>query len=110
MRLKLALIVVGVFAAIAVTGASAADFDHDDGPCHETPGEALLGTCPTGHVGAEYEIEIVSEEGSGCEPVRLLRDPQQRASAGTLADAERASSPASPRALATGASGSGIAT
>jgi hypothetical protein len=57
-----------VFAAIAVTGASAADFEHDEGPCHETPGEALLGTCPTGHVGAEYEIEIVSEEGSGCEP------------------------------------------
>ena len=68
MRLKLALIVVGMFAAIAVSGASAADFDHDGGPCHETPGEALLGTCPTGHVGAEYEIEIVSEEGSGCEP------------------------------------------
>ena len=68
MRLKLALIVLGVFAAIVVSGASAADFDHDGGPCHETPGEALLGTCPTGHVGAEYEIEIVSEEGSGCEP------------------------------------------
>ena len=68
MRLRLALIVVGLFAAIAVTGASAADFEHDEGPCHETPGEALLGRCPTGYVGAEYEIEIVSEEGSGCEP------------------------------------------
>ena len=68
MRFKLALVVVGAFAAIAVTGASAADFDHDEGPCHETPGEKLLGTCPTGHVGAEYEIEILSEEGSGCEP------------------------------------------
>ena len=54
---------------------------------HETPGEGLLGRCPTGHVGAEYEIEIVSEEGSGSpETLRLLRDPQQRASAGTLDD------------------------
>ncbi len=68
MRLKLALIVVGVFAAIAVTGASAADFEHDEGPCHETPGEALLGRCPTGYVGVEYEIDIESEEGSGCVP------------------------------------------
>ena len=68
MRLKLALIVVGLFAAIAVTGASAADFNHDDGPCFETPGEGLLGRCPTGHVGVKYEIQIVSEEGSGCEP------------------------------------------
>ena len=68
MRLKLALIVVGLFAAIAVTGASAADFNHDDGPCFETPGEALLGRCPTGYVGVKYEIQIVSEEGSGCEP------------------------------------------
>ena len=68
MRLKLALIVMGLLAAIAVTGASAADFNHDDGPCFETPGEALLGRCPTGYVGAKYEIQIVSEEGSGCEP------------------------------------------
>ena len=68
MRLKLALIVVGVLAAVAVSGASAADFDGDNGPCRETPGEALLLRCPTGHVGAPYEIEIVSEEGSGCEP------------------------------------------
>jgi hypothetical protein len=68
MRLKLALIVMGLFAAIAVTGASAADFNHDDGPCFETPGEGLLGRCPTGYVGVKYEIQIVSEEGSGCEP------------------------------------------
>jgi hypothetical protein len=67
-RSKLALIVVGVFAAIAVTGASAADFDVDNGPCRETPGEALLLRCPTGYVGEPYEVEIVSEEGSGCEP------------------------------------------
>ena len=67
-RIKLAVAVVGLFTAVLVSGASAADFEHDEGPCHETPGEALLGRCPTGHVGEEYEIEIVSEEGSGCEP------------------------------------------
>jgi large repetitive protein len=66
MRLKLALVVVGVFAAIAVTGASAADFEGDNGPCRETPGENALLRCPTGFVGAEYEVEIESEEGSGC--------------------------------------------
>jgi large repetitive protein len=68
MRLKLALIVMGLFAAVVVTGASAADFDHDNGPCFETPGDGLLGRCPTGYVGVKYEIQIVSEEGSGCEP------------------------------------------
>lgn len=68
MRLKLALIVVSVLAAIAVTGASAADFEGDNGPCRETPGEALLLRCPTAYVGEEYEIEIESEEGSGCSP------------------------------------------
>jgi hypothetical protein len=68
MRLKIALIVVGVFAAIAVTGASAADFESDSGPCTETPGEKALLRCTTGHVGAAYEVQIESEEGSGCEP------------------------------------------
>jgi large repetitive protein len=68
MRLKLALIVVGVVAAIAATGASGADFDVDGGPCRETPGEKLLLRCPTGHVGVPYEVELESEEGSGCEP------------------------------------------
>jgi large repetitive protein len=68
MRLKLALIVVGVFAAIAVTGASAADFDGDNGACHETPGERALLQCPTGYVGVPYEVTIAVEEGSGCEP------------------------------------------
>ena len=68
MRLQLALIVVGLFAAIAVTGASAADFESDNGPCRETPIEALLLLCPTGYVGVEYEFEFESEEGSGCEP------------------------------------------
>ena len=68
MRLKLALVVLGLLGAIAVSGAAAADFDHDSGPCSETPGEAALGRCPTGYVGVRYEIEILSEEGSGCEP------------------------------------------
>lgn len=68
MRLKLALIVVGAFAAIAVTGASAADFESDNGPCRETPIEALLLLCPTGYVGVGYEFQFESEEGSGCEP------------------------------------------
>lgn len=68
MRSKLALVVVGVLAAIVVTGASAADFEGDNGACRETPGEAALLRCPTGYVGVPYEIEIESEEGSGCEP------------------------------------------
>jgi large repetitive protein len=66
MRFKLALVVVGVFAAIAVTGASAADFEGDTGACRETHGEGALLRCPTAYVGAEYEVEIESEEGSGC--------------------------------------------
>jgi hypothetical protein len=68
MRLKVALIAVGVVAAIAVTGASAADFEGDNGACRETPGENTLLRCPTAYVGVEYEIEIESEEGSGCSP------------------------------------------
>lgn len=68
MRLKLALFVVGVLVAIAVTGASAADFDTDNGPCRETPGEAQLLRCPNAFVGEEYEVELESEEGSGCSP------------------------------------------
>lgn len=65
-RLKLALALVGAFAAIAVTGAAAADFEGDFGACRETPGENALLRCPTAYVGAEYEVEIESEEGSGC--------------------------------------------
>jgi large repetitive protein len=68
MRLKLALIFVCAFSAIAVTGASAADFESDSGPCTETPGENALLRCTTGYVGMEYDVEIESEEGSGCEP------------------------------------------
>jgi hypothetical protein len=67
-RLKLALLVVGVLVAVAATGASAADFEGDNGACHETPGDAQLLRCPTGLVGQKYEIEIESEEGSGCSP------------------------------------------
>ncbi len=69
MRLKLALIVVGMFAAIAVSGASAADFETDAGSgadCTEPPGGGLLRRCPTAFVGDEYEVEMESEEGSGC--------------------------------------------
>lgn len=68
MRLKLALIVVCAFSAIVVTVASAADFESDSGPCTETPGENALLRCTTGYVGMEYEVQIESEEGSGCEP------------------------------------------
>jgi hypothetical protein len=67
-RFKLALAAVAAIAAIVVTGGSAADFDIDNGPCRETPGEALLLRCPTGYVGVPYEVQIESEEGSGCEP------------------------------------------
>jgi large repetitive protein len=67
-RCNLALALVGAFAAIAVTGASAADFEGDNGPCRETPGDAALLRCPTAYVGASYEVVIDSEEGSGCEP------------------------------------------
>jgi len=81
MRLKLALIVVGVLAALAVTGASAADFEGDNGQCHETPGEAALLRCPTGYVGAPYEVEIESEEGE-CERTAVAHgrlDPEPAA-------------------------------
>ena len=64
--LKLALALIGVFAAIAVTGASAADFEKDFGACREPPGGGQLLRCPTAYVGQEYEVEMESEEGSGC--------------------------------------------
>jgi large repetitive protein len=67
-RVRFALGVVGVLAAIAVPGASAADFEGDNGPCRETPGEAALLRCPTGYVGAPYKVTIATEEGSGCYP------------------------------------------
>jgi hypothetical protein len=66
MRFKLVGIVVIAAATIAVTGASAADFAVDDGPCRETPGEQLLLRCPSAVVGVPYEVQLESEEGSGC--------------------------------------------
>jgi hypothetical protein len=68
MRFKPAFAVMSMLAAFAVSGASAADFEGDNGICRETPGEAQVLRCPTAYVGQEYEIEIESEEGSGCEP------------------------------------------
>jgi hypothetical protein len=67
-RFKLALAATGAIAAIVVAGGSAADFDVDGGPCRETPGEELLLRCPTAYVGVPYEVQIESEEGSGCSP------------------------------------------
>jgi large repetitive protein len=69
MRLKLALGLMTLVAAIAVSGAAAADFEGDAGSgadCTEPPGGSQLLRCPTAHVGEEYEVEMESEEGSGC--------------------------------------------
>src|SRR5262245_47450878 len=68
MRMKIALVALSALAAIAVSGASAADFEVDNGPCPETAGDGALLRCPTAYVGVEYEVELESEEGSGCEP------------------------------------------
>jgi large repetitive protein len=65
-RFKLALAAVGAISAIVVAGGSAADFDIDNGPCRETPGDVFLLRCPTAFVGVRYEVQIESEEGSGC--------------------------------------------
>jgi hypothetical protein len=67
-RFKLALVIIGVLAAIAATGGAAADFEADSGPCPETPGNGALLRCPTAQVGQSYEVQIESEEGSGCVP------------------------------------------
>ena len=66
--LALALAVLAVAAAVAVSGAAAADFNVDGGPCRETPGDPLLLRCPTAYVGATYEVQLESEEDSGCYP------------------------------------------
>jgi putative Ig domain-containing protein len=66
--MKVALVLTSLLAAIAVSGAAAADFEGDNGPCRETPGEQQLLRCPTAYVGQEYEVEIELEEGSGCVP------------------------------------------
>lgn len=65
---KLALALVGAFAAIAVTGASGADFDVDNGPCPGIHGNTILSRCPTAYVGQKYEVQLQSEEDSGCYP------------------------------------------
>jgi large repetitive protein len=67
-RIGVALALLCAFAAVAVPGASAADFEGDNGPCRETPGDPALLRCPTGYVGAPYEVEIAVDEESGCFP------------------------------------------
>ncbi len=67
-RFELALALVAALAAIAVTGASAADFDGDNGPCHEPAGGGPVLQCPTAYVGVPYEVQVAVEEGSGCNP------------------------------------------
>ena len=67
-RFRLALVLLGMVSVIGVAGASAADFEVDGGPCPESPDNKFLLRCPTAYVGQEYEIEIDSEEGSGCMP------------------------------------------
>jgi hypothetical protein len=46
-RFTFAFVVVCTLAAIAVAGGSAADFEADNGPCPETPGNGALLRCPT---------------------------------------------------------------
>jgi len=68
-RMKLAVALMTLFAVVAVTGASAADFEKDFGSgadCTYPPEGGMLLRCPTAYVGAAYRIEMMSEEGSGC--------------------------------------------
>ena len=71
--MRFALGLVGLLAAIAVPGASAGDFDGDNGPCRETPGDAALLRCPTGYVGVPYEVTIATDPDSGCFPYILIQ-------------------------------------
>ena len=64
-RFELALALVGLLAATAVTAASA-DFRVDDGPCPEPPGGGPVLQCPTAHVGQPYTLQIEAED--GCAP------------------------------------------
>lgn len=67
-RIGIALGVLGVLAAIAVSGASAGDFEGDNGPCRETPTDPALLRCPTAYVGMPYQVEIETDPISGCYP------------------------------------------
>ena len=59
---------MAALAAVAATGASSADFDGDNGPCHEPPGGGAVLRCPTAYVGVPYQVQVAVEEGSGCNP------------------------------------------
>src|SRR5262249_17066382 len=52
----------------AVTRASGADFDNDNGACRGTPADRILSQCPTAYVGEAYQVQIPVEEFSGCDP------------------------------------------
>jgi hypothetical protein len=66
--MRFALGVFAVLVAIAVPSASAGDFEGDNGPCRETPTDPALLRCPTGYVGSPYEVQIETDEISGCYP------------------------------------------
>ena len=67
-RLGFALGLFGLFATLAVAGASAGDFEGDNGPCRETPTDPALLRCPTAYVGQPYEVQIATDPESGCYP------------------------------------------
>jgi large repetitive protein len=67
-RIALALGLVGLFAALVVAGASAGDFEGDNGPCRETPTDPALLRCPTAYVGMPYQVQIETDPDSGCFP------------------------------------------
>ena len=57
-----------MLATIAVPATSAGDFEGDNGPCRETPTDPALLRCPTAYAGMPYEVEIATDEESGCFP------------------------------------------
>ncbi len=66
--MRFALGVALLLAAVAVPAASPGDFEGDNGACRETPTNPALLQCPTGYVGMPYEVEIATDEQSGCFP------------------------------------------
>jgi hypothetical protein len=66
--MRFALGVALMLAAVAVPAASPGDFEGDNGACRETPTNPALLQCPTGYVGMPYEVEIATDEQSGCFP------------------------------------------